>query len=356
LSGVLGWIDADHDGMFASEFASEWESLANRVGAPPWARPQWTSIWWQAFGSGQLTVFYVRRGTTVVGVAPMVHGRRAVSSPTNYHSPGYTFVALDDAAAVSLATAVVGRARPAVVSFLDSDGLTVRSLVAEARRKRLPALTRTLEHPPCVETVGDWATYESNRDSKLLRDLRRRERRLAEEGASLFSIESGESNLAELLADCFATEAASWKGAAGTAMNSTPATQFFYSEVARHAASRGELMLAFLRLSGKPIATQLSINFGDTVTVLKLGHDEAFSRFAPGKLLVRHVLRECFAGPTTCFDFSGHANPYKMEWADQTRSLVETRTYPRSVTGATAWASRRYARPMAKRLLARARS
>lgn len=356
LSDVLGWIDADASGRWPCEVATEWDHLADRVGAPPWLRPQWTTSWWRAFGSGQLTLVYSRRGDRLVGFVPLVHRGRALVAPTNYHSPGYAFVALDQPAAADLADAMISRRRRTVISFVDSEDPTVESLVAAARRRRHLSVTRPLEHPPNVSTTGDWAEYESSRDSRMMRNLRRRERRLAEVGTPSFSIEAGQSHLADRLEECFETEASSWKGAAGTAINSQDATRTFYTEIARFAASRGELMLAFLRLDGRAIATQLNLRSAGTVTVLKLGHDERYSRFAPGKLLVRHVLRDCFADSTTCFDFSGDANAYKLEWTDRTRHLVETRIYPPGPNGAAAWVTRRYGRPLAKRLLRRGNS
>ena len=354
MQGVVGRSYADTTGCFTSELACEWDRLCDLLRSPPWLRPAWTTAWWQAFGAGRgrLTLMWVRRGDRLVGVAPMMERGRLLASPTNYHSPGYGFVALDQAAAAELATAALQRSRATTWSFLDQGDPTQQALLGAASRRRL-SVTRILEHPPYVNTVGAWADYEARQDAKLLRDLRRRERRLAEEGTLDLSIETGPEDLEANLEDCFRTEAASWKGAQGTAMASQPATRRFYSEIARFTHSRGELMLAFLRLDGQPIATQLNLCSGNTVTVLKLGHDEAYSRFAPGKLLVRHVLQHCFAAPTTCYDFSGHSNAYKMEWADDTRPLLETRTYSAAPADVAAWASFRFGRPLAKRVLGR---
>ncbi len=345
-------IDADPEGQFQAGLSSEWEVLADNVGAPPWMRPRWFEIWWRAFGSGELFVLAARRGTALVGIAPMLDEKRAFRSPTNYHSPMFGFLALDQDAADDLAVAALRMSRhPVMMSFLDAAGPTQAALRDAARARRRLSVTRTLELPPRVATDGAWTDYERQRDAKLLRDLRRRERRLAEEGRPSFTIHMGEFHLDRLLEDCFRTEAASWKGAQGTAMGSQPTTRCFYTELAQFAHERGELMLAFLRLDDRPIAVQLNIVSGGTVTVLKLGHDEAFDRFAPGKLLIRHVLGECFQGTTTCYDFSGDANPYKLEWTETCRPLVETRTFVALPPGLAGWAWWRFGRPLAKRVM-----
>ena len=345
-------IDADPVGQYPAGLSSEWEALADNVGAPPWMRPRWFEIWWRAFGAGGPFVLAARRGTELVGIAPMLDEKRAFRSPTNYHSPVFGFLALDQNAADDLAAAALRLSRrPVVMSFLDAAGPTQAALRDAARQRRRLSVTRTLELPPCVATDGAWTDYERQRDAKLLRDLRRRERRLAEAGRPSFSIHMGHFDLRPLMEDCFRTEAASWKGARGTAMSSQPATRSFYTELAEFAHERGELMLAFLRLEDRPIAVQLNLVSGGTVTVLKLGHDEAFDRFAPGKLLIRHVLAECFQGTTTCYDFSGHANPYKLEWTDTSRPLVETRTFVALPPGLAGWAWWRFGRPLARRVM-----
>ncbi len=347
--------DAAIGGRFHSALASEWNALADEVNAPPWLRPRWLEIWWGAFGgAGQLVLLTARRGEALVGVAPMVQQRRLLTSPTNYHSPTFGFLALDQEAADDLAVmALRSSDRAVAVSFLDGAGPTQAALLNAARESRHLSVTRTLERPPYVTTQAEWTEYEERRGARLLRDLRRRERRLAEAGQISFEVHTGRFDLDGLLEDCFRTEAASWKGAGGTAMNSTAATRRFYTEIAEFAHARGELMLAFLRLDDRPIAAQFNIDSGGTVTVLKLGHDEEFDRFAPGKLLIRDVLSRCFRDSTTRYDFSGHSNPYKMEWADGQRELVETRAFAPSLPGLVEFASRRYARPLVKRLAGR---
>jgi CelD/BcsL family acetyltransferase involved in cellulose biosynthesis len=286
----------------------------------------------------------------------MVERGGTLRSPTNYHSPMFGFLALDRPVVDDFAATALRYAKRAVtLSFLDAHGTTQIALENAARERRHLYFTRTLKTPPYVPTDGHWTEYERRRSAKLLSDLRRCERRLAEEGRPTVEIHTDGFDLDRLLEDCFRTEAASWKGVKGTAISSQSATRSFYTDVGRLAYGRGELMLAFLRLDDRPIAMQLNIVCGGTVTVLKLGHDEQFNRFAPGKLLIRHVLRHCFESDVTCYDFSGQPSPYKMQWAEGQRQLTETRTFTRALPGLAAYTSWRYGRPLAKRVLALAR-
>jgi CelD/BcsL family acetyltransferase involved in cellulose biosynthesis len=212
-----------------------------------------------------------------------------------------------------------------------------------------------MEAPPHVPTDGCWTEYEQRRNTRLLRDLRRRERRLAEEGPPTYEIHTDRFDLDRLLEDCFRAEAASWKGAEGTAISSRSRTRSYYTDIGRFAYSRGELMLALLRVRERPVAMQFNIVSDGTVTVLKLGHDEVFDRFAPGKLLIRHVLRHCFESDVSRYDFAGRPDPYKLEWAEGEEQLTQFRAFAPSFPGLAAYASWRYGRPLAKRMLALAR-
>ena len=48
--------------------------------------------------------------------------------------------------------------------------------------------------------------------------------------------------------------------------------------MARWAAAKGWLRLAFLRLDGKPLAFDFGLNDGNTLYSLKTGYDEAYRR------------------------------------------------------------------------------
>jgi CelD/BcsL family acetyltransferase involved in cellulose biosynthesis len=277
-------------------------------------------------------------------------------SPTNYHTPRFGFLALDRPAADDLAVSALRQARRAVaLSFLGPTGITQPALVDAAREQRYLVLTRPLEAPPYVPTEGRWTEYEQRRNTRLLRDLRRRERRLAEEGVPTYEIHTDRFDLDRLLEDCFRAEAASWKGDKGTAISSRSCTRSYYTDIGGFAYSRGELMLALLRVDDRPVAMQFNIVCCGTVTVLKLGHDEQFDRFAPGKLLIRHVLRHCFESDVRLYDFAGRPDPYKLEWAEGQQQLMESRAFAPSLPGLAAYVAWRYGRPLAKQMLALAR-
>ena len=109
-------------------------------------------------------------------------------------------------------------------------------------------------------------------------------------GEVSLEIESGAERLDDLLAEGFEVEARGWKGLRGTAVASDPQTLSFYTEVARWAASRDLLRLAFLRVDGRALAFHFSLESEGKHYLLKPGYDERFRKAGPGTVLTYRMI------------------------------------------------------------------
>lgn len=127
--------------------------------------------------------------------------------------------------------------------------------------------------------------YETTVRKKKRKEIGRLAKRLADEGIVAPRIlEDGR----ELPAWCdafLALEASGWKGAAGSALGSTPSTESFFRETAAAAWARGKLDFLALELDGRPVAMLVTLLAGDGGFSYKIAHDEAYARFSPGVLL-----------------------------------------------------------------------
>src|SRR5207244_8216415 len=134
-------------------------------------------------------------------------------------------------------------------------------------------------------------------DGKFRQNLRRRKRRLAEQGEVKYLIVDGKDakQLDVALADFFDIEASGWKGRGGTAIALRPELVGCYTQIARDAAKRNALALGFLELAGKRIAAHLTIVHAGRSYLLKLGYDEKFHEFYPGQQLVSEAIRDACA-------------------------------------------------------------
>ncbi len=142
------------------------------------------------------------------------------------------------------------------------------------------------------------------------RDLDRRRRRLAEAGRLEHRSATSGAALAEAVEAFLRLEASGWKGRAGTALASTPATAAFartlYAGRDGPVTPRADLLC----LDGQAIAASLALVCGGTAALHKAAYDEAWRRFAPGLVLedaiVAAMHREGFAQRLDSVSAAGH--------------------------------------------------
>ncbi len=67
---AVSWLDKPAE---LSALGTEWQDLADRVGADVFMRPDWMAVWWPHFGAGrQLACMVAHRDGVLIGVLPFV--------------------------------------------------------------------------------------------------------------------------------------------------------------------------------------------------------------------------------------------------------------------------------------------
>jgi len=211
------------------------------------------------------------------------------------------------------------------------DRLRLRDLPDGAPEWQLQKWAEEAGHPcglwlslnsPYLPLPDSYEAVEKALDGKFRQNLRRRKRRLAEQGEVKYARIDGkdEQALDDALADLFEIEASGWKGRDGTAIAQRPELVGFYTQVARDAARRGALVLGVLRLNGKPVAAHLSIVHGGRHSLVKIGYDESLHEHSPGQQMVSEAIRDSCAGKLREFDFLGPCMEWKLDWESQLRT------------------------------------
>jgi CelD/BcsL family acetyltransferase involved in cellulose biosynthesis len=139
------------------------------------------------------------------------------------------------------------------------------------------------------------------------KDLKRRRRRLSEQGRLEFdSLEAG-GDVNRWLNEFLELEAGGWKQHGGGAFACNESNRDYFVTVATGAFERNRLMMLALRLDGKPIAMKCNILAGPGSFAFKIAFDENFSYYSPGVLLELENIR--------CL----HEDP-RVEWMDSCAS------------------------------------
>jgi CelD/BcsL family acetyltransferase involved in cellulose biosynthesis len=326
---------AETSGAPPPVLAREWDALADRCDAGPFARPGWVEAWCAAFGGGEPVTIAAHEGGRLSGLLPMVDRLGLLRSPTNAHTPAFVPVAEGTGALGALADALVAR-RPAAFSigFLDRREPAVTALGDAARSAGYAVVVRHIHASPVLD-LGDVDAWEAERPRRALADLRRRMRRLREAG----EVSVARTRDPAALDDVLALEGRSWKGARGTAIAADARLRAFYGRVAGWAARRDGLRIAVLRLDGRPLAAVLALEEDGVLHLVKAGYDPAFARFSPGQLLLQDVLREAFAAQLRRVELHGADEPYKRLWTGAVRNRVALEAFAPTARGRLAHAA-----------------
>lgn len=312
------------------------------------------AAWWDAFGGRRrLEVLVLRRGGALAGVMPMCRRNSTATSLTNPESPHFDALGEDRAVVEGLVDALIGAGHHRVsVEYLAAGGASVGALRAAASRARYRVIQRPQTRAPYVDTRRSWPEYRAALSTKVLRELRRRRRRMEQLGEVSLEVRS-EGPFDDALAEHFDLESAAWKGAAGTAILARSDTRRFYTRVAHWAAERGALRVAFLRLGGRAIAGDLCLEEDGVHYLLKTGFDPAYRAFGPGIMIRHDMIARAFEKGLQSYEFLGTAEPWKLPWATGTRDSVYLHALSPTIRGYAelAWITR--AKPLARRLIRR---
>jgi CelD/BcsL family acetyltransferase involved in cellulose biosynthesis len=328
----------------------EWDALADATGASPFVRPGWIEPWLRAFGSGTVRTLAVRREGRLAGVLPLQTRAGTISSPANWQTPLFGPVAESSDVAAELAVGLLsGVKRRADLWFLGLENLGYAESSATAAEAGFGLIVRTIARSPYVAVEGSFDEYMAGLNRKFRKDIGRRWRRLEDQGRVEVVYEDGSERLEELLTDGFRLEGSGWKAEIGTAIASDPVRERFYREVARWAAGRGWLRLAFLRLDDRAIAFDFCIETGGVSYVLKGGFDVEARNLGPGVLLTHHELERAFELGLTSYELLGQQDDYKRSWTSTVRERERLQAFPPSMLGTAEYMAWRYGRPLARR-------
>jgi len=306
-----------------------WESLHG--GASLWGRYEWhLAVASHLIDEGSVAYLQVMNGERTIAILPLLRTKvpltpfGTVAAQTLGHHPllsltDFPMCPEADAVAVAAAAWDALTTLPHAWRFMywhrvPKSGNAMR--LASAWPKHQVFIR---DAAPC-NTLPTSQAYEDMQglfSKNLKASLRKSEQRLNEAGPWAVSTQSvGDSNEIPARFDAFLTlEASGWKGAAGTgsaiALN-TDARDFFAALLA--CISGGfDPQIALLYLKEKPIAAQFSILVNGTRHILKIGYDEATSKYSPGQVLMAAVLKEACSSAVGCVSLVTNM-PWHATW------------------------------------------
>ena len=157
---------------------------------------------------------------------------------------------------------------------------------------------------------------------KARHELRRLERRLAEQGNVEYR-ELGDRDDAAQWIDAFLDlEQRGWKGKRGSALACRASDRRFFVQWASEAARRGRLMMLALAVGDRTVAMKCNVLAGAGSYAFKITYDEDYARYSPGVLLEMENIRRFHArGDLQWMDSCADPGNWMMNhiWPDRRR-------------------------------------
>ncbi|HSQ59200.1 MAG TPA: GNAT family N-acetyltransferase [Acidobacteriota bacterium] len=315
-------------------YRDEWNALLEASpGDTLFVRHEWLENWWLHFAGGRrLALFVAREGGRLVAALPLLEERGSVGgapatilrSLTNAHAFRYNALARPGStgALAAIWTHLRRRERPWDVVMMEEvpdDARVIDPLLDAARADGARVGVWHGADVPYLPTSGTWEAYHASLSKNMRANLRKKGRRLEEEGEVSFRRLREPSEVAEGMRAGLALEGSGWKAQAGSAILSDETLSRFYTRWAEIAAANGWLRLSFLDVNGTPVAFDFSTLYGGRYYDLKMGYDPAWERFSVGQLLKARILEACFGDETGEYDFLGASMRAKDDWMPRKR-------------------------------------
>lgn len=281
-------------------FLAEWQALAETASEPNAFQEPWFATAGLQHLTGDQDIRLVEvRDDELIGVIPLCvrndYGRLPAAHVRNWrhHNDFLGTPLIRKGREADFWGALLGHLDRSdwAVGFLHINGLLERGPVhealvevASALGRRVPIVKRRVR-AALASPLSPERYFETTVRKKKRKELKRLANRLAELGIVASRTWSNGDDLDDWCDDFLALECRGWKGRAGSALASHPATEAFFRQATASAASLERLQIRRLDLDGKPIAMLINFLAPPGSFSFKITYDEAYARFSPGVLL-----------------------------------------------------------------------
>mgnify|MGYP001300942361 CR=1 FL=1 len=170
-----------------------------------------------------------------------------------------------------------------------------------------------------------WEEYKKiHLSTNILRDTRRRRRRLSEIGNLEFKIFQQEQDISNLLKVMFQQKSRRYDEKDGWDLFKLNEYKDFYEKMPKALNQDSSIHCSALLLDNKIIATHWGVTSSDSLFYLMMSHKgEDFAKYSAGRLLLENLLEWCSNSGRSYFDFTGGEESYKKVWSNHSVELTE---------------------------------
>jgi CelD/BcsL family acetyltransferase involved in cellulose biosynthesis len=276
--------------------------------------PEWMQVWWQVFGAGaEMRIRTVREGDKVIGIAPLMvkDGTALLIGDTDVCdyldfvvTPGleneFFNLVLDDLKKSGIGRLDLKHVRP------DSTVLTSLAPLAESRHYGVE--TKKEDVSLEMDLPSSFDEYMATLDTKQRHEVRRKLRRLSEEGTVEYRFVNEGAAVPTTMDTFFKMFVESRQDKANFM---TEKMESFFRLLADTMAKAGLLRLGVLELDGQTLAEIMCFDYNGCIYLYNSGYEPRYTALSAGLLSKVLAIKESIEKGKSRFDFLKVAETYK---------------------------------------------
>lgn len=184
--------------------------------------------------------------------------------------------------------------------------------------KELGGKTEVMEVSPCIDLPASWEEFLSTLSHHDRHEIRRKIRKIEEEGIIKYCDEINNQNINEFYRLMVASNETK-----GNFLS--PDMKDFFSEVITRLGAKKLLTLCFLKYNNESIAAILLLFQKNEMLLYNSGFDPKYSYLSPGLVLNAYAIREAIEKGMKRFDFLRGKEKYKYDLGGKERRLYRIR-------------------------------
>lgn len=180
-----------------------------------------------------------------------------------------------------------------------------------------------------VDVVGSFEDYWAARGKNLRQNMRKQRNKLETEGVRAgMRVFRDAADMPGAIARYGALEGQGWKAQEGTAILPDNAQGRFYTGLLQGLAAQGEAEVYEYHFDDKPVALNLCVRRGATLTILKTTYDESIRAYSPAFLLNQDMLEALYAEQQiTRLEYYGSLMEWHTRWTDNKRTIYHLSSF-----------------------------
>jgi CelD/BcsL family acetyltransferase involved in cellulose biosynthesis len=366
--------DVVSDAAVAESLAPEWAALQGRADRNELTQsPDWLLAWWRVYGASQgrrLRLGLFRDGGRLVGLAPLLRRRHwyrclpfrrlellASGEPAEHgiysnHLGVLAERGAEEAVAGRLVRAVAdgafGSWDEVMLPMMSGDTPLPALLVESFRTAGYRADLTETARAPYIPLPATWDDYLRGLSANGRRNVQRSLKAFDAWSGSTTRLESvtGAADLDRGKEILVQLHQARWASDNETGVFRSPFYLQFHDDVMRRLAGRGSLELHWLSARGEPVAVLYGMEWAGKVSAYQTGRrTDVPANLRPGAVVLALAIRRAIEAGRREFDLQADEVPYKMQFASQSRPLVQVRaaraTLVEGLRRAARWCVRR---------------